>query len=138
MCQDENVKKFTEVADDLPEPLYKGKADVRSYGNHRSVKLLEHDMKVIERIFAKQLKNKINLDELQTGFMLGRGSVDAIFIASTVGKYDTPERKLYIAFVDLEKAFDGVPSKVTWWALRRKRGLEKEVLAISIRILQCL
>ena len=34
-------------------PIYHGKEDARSCGNYRSIKLLEHGMKVIERIFEK-------------------------------------------------------------------------------------
>jgi len=34
------------------------------------------------------------------------------------------EKKLYFAFVDLEKAFDRVPTEVTRWALR-KAGVEE-------------
>ena len=32
--------------------------------------------------------------------------------------------KLYIVFVDLEKAFNRVPRRVIWWALRRKDVME--------------
>ena len=32
-------------------PVFKGKRDVRSCGNYRSIKLLEHGMKVSKRIF---------------------------------------------------------------------------------------
>ena len=42
------------------------------------------------------------------------------------------ESKLYTLFVDLEKAFDGHPRKVTLWELRRKNGvMEREVFAIT-------
>ena len=34
-------------------PIYKGKGDVKSCGNYRSIKLLGHGMKVIERVLRK-------------------------------------------------------------------------------------
>ena len=34
-----------------------------------------------------------------------------------------------MAFVDLEKAFDGVPRKVIWWALR-KLGVEEWIVRL--------
>ena len=36
---------------------------------------------------------------------------------------------LYMAFVDLEKAFDRVPRKVIWWALR-KLGVEEWIVQL--------
>ena len=34
------------------------------------------------------------------------------------------EKKLYMCFVDLERAFDRVPRKVLDWAMRKKEILE--------------
>ena len=50
-------------------------------------------------------------------------------------KYDMIGRKLYIVFDDLEKAFDSVPKKIIWWALR-KDMMKSKVLAIKKFILQ--
>ena len=52
--------------------VYKGKRDVRSCGNYRSIKLLEHGMKVIERIFEKRLRKVVELDEMHMGFVPGK------------------------------------------------------------------
>ena len=38
-------------------------------------------------------------------------------------------KRLYMAFVDLEKAFDRVPRKVIWWALR-KLGVEEWIVRL--------
>ena len=46
-------------------------------------------------------------------------------------KYFAANNPLYIAFVDLEKAFNTVPRKVQWWALRSV-GVEEW----AIRIIQ--
>ena len=57
-------------------------------------------------------------------FVPGRGTTDAIFVVKQLQeKYLAVNKGLYIALVDLEKAFDRVPWKVIWWALR-KLGME--------------
>ena len=62
---------------------------------------------------------------MQFGFMPGKGTTDAIFtVWQMQEKYGCKGKKLYIAFVDMEKAFDRVPREVTRWTLR-KAGVEE-------------
>jgi hypothetical protein len=62
---------------------------------------------------------------MQFGFSSGKGTVDAIFIIRQIQeKFLEQKKELWIAFVDLEKAFDRVPREVLWWALR-KLGVEE-------------
>ena len=42
-------------------------------------------------------------------------------------EYLDKENKLYMCFVDLEKAFDGVPRRVLEWAMR-KRGIPEAMV----------
>ena len=39
-------------------------------------------MKVIERVIDKFLRERIDIDEMQFGFIPGRGTTDAIFLLS--------------------------------------------------------
>ena len=53
-------------------------------------------------------------------FIPGMGTTEAIFIMRQVQeKHQATKKKLYYAFVDLEKAFDGVLREVVRWALRK-------------------
>ena len=62
---------------------------------------------------------------MQFGFMPGKGTTDAIFTVQQMQeKYGCKRKKLYFAFVDLEKAFDRVLREVTRWALR-KAGVDE-------------
>ena len=62
--------------------------------------------------------------------MSGRGTTDAIFIISQLqDKYLAAIKSLYMAFVDLEKAFDRVPRRVIWWSLR-KLGCEEWLVTL--------
>ena len=44
-------------------------------------KLLEHAMKVVESIFDHRIRQQIVIDDMQFGFMKGKGTTDAIFMA---------------------------------------------------------
>ena len=47
--------------------------------------------------------------------------MDAIFIVRKVlEEYQKKNMKLYMCFVDMEKAFERVPRKVMEWTLRKK------------------
>ena len=60
-------------------PLYKGKGDAKECSNYRSVKLVEHSMKVIERVFERRLTRIADISGMQLEFMPGRGTIDGIF-----------------------------------------------------------
>ena len=63
-------------------------------GSYRSVKLLEHGMKVVERIFEKRLRKQIKIDEIQMRFIPQKGTIDAIFLVRQImKKYDVQEAK---------------------------------------------
>ena len=56
------------------------------------------------------LRKQLRLSEGQFGFVRGRGTTDAIFIVRRIQERCLEKgRSLYMAFMDLEKAFDRVP-----------------------------
>ena len=98
--------------------VYKGKGDALECGSYRGIKLLDQVMKVMERVIEKRVRSIVLIDEMQFGFRPGRGTTDAIFIVRQLQeKYLGRKRELWMAFLDLEKAFDRVPREVVWWAL---------------------
>ena len=64
----------------------------------------------------------------QGGFRAGRGCIDQIFIVrQIVEKAIEKNKKVYMAFVDLEKAFDNVNRGELWKALE-EYGVQGELL----------
>ena len=100
--------------------LYKGKGDALDRGNYRGLKLFEQAMKILERIVDGLIRQMVSIDDSWFGFVPGRGTTDAIFVVRQLQeKYQAVNKRLYKAFLDLEKAFDHVPRKIIWWALRK-------------------
>ena len=49
-------------------------------GSYRGLKLLEHGMKIIERVLERRIRAIVDFDEAQFGFMPGKGTIDALFL----------------------------------------------------------
>ena len=60
--------------------IYKEKGDPMECGPYRGIKLLEHAMKVVDRTFEHRIRQQTEVDDMQFGFMKGKGTTDAIFI----------------------------------------------------------
>ena len=87
-------------------------------------------MKVLERIVDGLIRQLVSIDDSQIDFVPGRGTTDAIFVVRQLQEKSlAANKRLYMAFIDLEKAFDRVPRKVIWWALR-KLGVEEWILRL--------
>jgi hypothetical protein len=110
--------------------VYKGKGDALDCGSYRGIKLLDQVMKVFEKVIEVKLRNRVKIDDMQFGFSPGKGTTDAIFIIRQLQeKFLDKKKELWIAFVDLEKAFDRVPREVLWWALR-KLGVDEWMINV--------
>ena len=94
-------------------------------------------MKVYERILEKRVREQVAIDEMQFGFMPGKGTIDVIFTMRQMQKKLLAKKKqLYFAFVDLEKAFDRVPREVVRWALRMA-GIEEWLVQAVMALITC-
>ena len=91
--------------------LYKQKRNHQVCDNHRGISLLY----IVGEILTKILLNRLNalfdqkglITESQCGFRTDRGTIDMIFTARQ-WKCQEQNVDLYMAFVDLTKAFDTV------------------------------
>ena len=61
-------------------PIYKQKGDPLECGNFRGIKLLEHGMKMFEKILEHIFRKLITVNNIQLGFSPGKGTTDTVFI----------------------------------------------------------
>ena len=102
-------------------PIYKGKGSRDECGNYRGISLLSIPGKVYGRIVIERVMEITDgrISEEQGGFRSGRGCVDQIFTVKMLAeKYLVKGRKLYAAFMDLEKAYDRVDWDALWDVLK--------------------
>ena len=112
--------------------LYKRNGDALERGRYRGLKLTEQVMKILERIVDGLVRQLVSIDDSQFGLVPGRGTTDAIFVVKQLQElYLAANKRLHMASVDLEKAFDWVPRKVIWWALR-KLGVEEWIVRLVL------
>ena len=91
-------------------PLCKEKSDIQQCSKYRASNCYHNTMKVWERILLGRIESETDVSENQFGFIRGRQTSDAIFaLRQVMEKYREKQKGLYVAFIDLEKAYDRVP-----------------------------
>ena len=91
--------------------LYKNKGDKGDCNNYRGISLLSITGKLYARVVLWRLQKLADriYPEAQCGFRSGRSTIDMIFsLRQLQEKCQEQQKPLYIAFVDLTKAFDTV------------------------------
>lgn len=102
-------------------PIYKGKGEKKECKNFRGISLLSIPGKVYGRILIERVVQRTErlMGEEQCGFRKGRGCVDQIFaLRNIMEKSLEVNKELFVAFMDLEKAYDRVDWKALWEVLR--------------------
>ena len=97
---------------------HKNKGDKSICGNSRGKSLLAVAGKVMAKVMLHRLVNNITeglLPESQCGFRKNRSSVDMIFTARQLQeKCCEQQQDIFMAFVDLSKAFNTVSRELLW------------------------
>ena len=103
----------------LLAPMYKGKGDIKECENSSGIKLMSHSMKLWKKIIEARIRKEVTIAEQQFGFVPGRNTTDAIFcLRMLLEKWTEGKKAVHCAFIDLEKAYDGVPREELWECLR--------------------
>ena len=69
-----------DLATSVAIPICKGKGYIINCGMHSGVRLLEHAINIVVEVLEKILRKIATIDDMQFGFMPGKGTIDAIFI----------------------------------------------------------
>ncbi|VDP43058.1 unnamed protein product [Heligmosomoides polygyrus] len=117
--------------------IFKQKGDASECSNYRGIKLISHTMKIYERLVDSRLMEMVSISQVQWGFMPERYTTNAIFIARQVmEKYRKKRKPCYLAFLDLEKAYDRLARAVIWNALRG-RGVPERLITVIRDMCEC-
>lgn len=99
-------------------PIFK-KGDVNKADNYRGISLCNVGSKLYGTIINRRLQDWVTENNItgehQGGFKRGYSTIDHMFtLLACIQKQFNLNRKLYVAFVDFEKAFDSINRNLLW------------------------
>ena len=114
------------------QPLHK-KGDPNNPNNYRGISLSDISGKLYSTVINRRLQlwieMKDSVGEHQAGFRKDYSTIDHIFtLLAIIQKQLSLKRKLYVAFIDFEKAFDSISRKLLWPILR-KNGIRGKLFS---------
>ena len=98
-------KEYYQVEEKISwAPLYKGEINTKNCFNYKSLKMLEHAIKILQRVFENRIWQNVQMSQVQLKFMFGKCTINAHHLYSqiTYGKdffcYFWIRRRLLNAF----------------------------------------
>ena len=121
----------TEWTLSILQPLHK-KGDISDPDNYRGISLLNVCSKLYSYILNRRISDWVEeknvLGEEQAGYRKNRSPIDQIFtLYAMISKQLVKHKKLYVAFIDFKKAFDGI-TRAKLWIVLRKYGIDGKML----------
>ena len=111
-------------------PLYKQKGDPLKCVNYRWINLLNHCLKLWDRVTEARLREMVNISKRQFGFQKRKSAMQPMFCLRMLQeKMRERQKALHMVFINLEKADDMVPRDLFWYCLR-KRGIVEEYVRV--------
>jgi hypothetical protein len=78
-------------------------------------------MKLWKTVIERKLKKEIQVTDNQFGFMLGRSTMEAVYLLTRVwSDIGWIKNELHLVFIALEKTYDRVSREILWKALEKK------------------
>ena len=118
-------------------PIYK-KGEKSNCANYRGISLLSHVGKVYERIVEARLRWIVEhkLGNWQHGFRPNRSTMDLVFTLKIILEKSWEwNKKQYVGFIDLEKAFDRIDRNNLWRVLQyREYSINKKLIRVIMSI----
>ena len=102
-------------------PQYNGKGDKCECSNSRGISLWSVAGKLYGRVLIKRVRagTECAIGKEQYGFRQGRGYMDQVFAIRQVWeKCLANEKDVFLAFMDLEKAYHAIDFQSMWQMLR--------------------
>ena len=89
-------------------PIFKVKGNSLNPNSYRRIELLKHAFKLYEKILEGRLREVVDIDKMQYGFMPGRGTVDVVFVLGRLTKkFGAKTRKLFLYLLIWKKFLTG-------------------------------
>jgi len=134
LCEQMWSEEYLPVENDTTKSIFlhkKGKTD--TLDNYRTIATGCNLCKVYLRVICNRIQEGVEnshiLGEIQNGFRAGRRSSDNILLMETIiRKYKRQNRALYIALLDITKAYDRVCRDSLWHKLQTY-GFPKKMVA---------
>ena len=104
------------------------KGNVNNPNNYRGISISDISSKVYGAIINRRIQEWVEENDIvgehQAGFRRGYSTIDHIFtLMSCIQKQFSMNRKLYVAFIDFQKAFDSINRQILW-AILVKAGVK--------------